>query len=240
MPMRNKKVFRLAIILLIAVITLILGCSSEKIEPANTSNSNNSTNNDSTENPATSPDIKSYSGFIQVIGDFIMYVKSSDTESLKSIVSPSGLIVIRNFSSGSGARGKDIRIITLANEIPGNLQFEVTGELLIILDELYGKFQQTQIVNTPVVKLNDSIFNFKDNAKNRVYEPSTDNVIDICGEIISTIGVNNQYSPKIFELGDDEIVLTESALIADSPIGVWTVFKKADDRFFLRAIIDLR
>lgn len=51
---------------------------------------------------------------------------------------------------------------------------------------------------------------------------------------------SNQYVPKAYNLGDREIALTESTLVADLPVGVWAVFEKKDSKFYLRAIINLR
>ena len=220
--------------------TLVFGCSQVKIEPYNISNNSTSVGTNAKGDPIASPDVKKEIISIKVVEDFIKSIKNSDAEALKSIMSPSGLILIRNFSSGNGARGKDIRNLYLADKIPVNLQFVVSSEVPISLNQLFDKSQQTEIANIPMVKLNDNGFHFKDDLKSNMFGPPTNDVRDICGEITSTAETNNQYSPRIFELVGDEIVLTESALVADSPVGVWAVFVKVDDKYFLRAIIDLK
>lgn len=219
----------LAIIAIIAVYTYL----SPKVNHDNLSNASSDSIN-----KITKSEINKETEEEKVVENFINAVKTNDAEDLKQIISPSGLIVIRNFSSGNGTRGKDIRDLYLADNIPTNLEFVVSGESPIVLKNLLRESLKNKVESIPVEKINDN-FNFKDNSKNSTIEPSTDDVRDICSEITSANDKNNQCAPKIFSLGDKEIALTESALVADSPAGAWIVFEKINKRYFLRAIIDL-
>ncbi|MEW6573238.1 MAG: hypothetical protein AB1374_06355 [Bacillota bacterium] len=236
-----KTIYGCAVLSIVIIIGLVSGCSSTKVEQNNTVNNsssiiNKSTNIDST--PATKLDANKEVVSIKIVEDFIKSIKTNDAEALKRIISPSGLIVIRNSSSGNGARGKDVRNLYLPDKIPSNLQFEVSGELPIVLHDLFKT--EVEIKDIPVERLNNINFNFKDDSKSNIFGPPTDEVRDICGEMTSTRDKNNQYSSKIFRLGDKEIVLTESALVADLPTGVWAVFEKLNEKYFLRAVINLR
>lgn len=174
------------------------------------------------------------------IEEFIEAIKNNDANILKRNLSPSGLVVIRNFSSGNGTRGKNIRNLFLRAEIPTNLSFEVKGELPIVLHELFKKSQQTDFNYFLIEKISDCNFIFEDGNGKDIIGPATDEIRDICGELVGSIDSDNQYIPKIYILGEKEIVLTESMLIADTPVGEWAVFENIDSNFYLRAIIDLR
>jgi len=174
------------------------------------------------------------------IEEFIEAIKNNDANILKRNLSPSGLVVIRNFSSGNGTRGKNIRNLFLSAEIPTNLSFEFKGELPIVLHELFKKSQQTDFNDFLIEKISDCNFIFEDGNGKDIIGPATDEIRDICGELVGSIDSDNQYIPKIYILGEKEIVLTESMLIADTPVGEWAVFENIDSNFYLRAIIDLR
>ena len=170
-----------------------------------------------------------------VIEDFILSIKNNDAESLKQMISPSGLIVIRNFCSGFGNRGKDIRGLYSIDDIPDDLQFDVIDEIPVSLHDFFKKIQQGEVIDMPVTQINDRYFGFTDDIKTKNYGPPTEEVTDLCCYLTS-----NDFSPGIFELGEKEVVLTESSLVNYAPIGVWAVFEKQDDTYLLRAIIDLR
>jgi hypothetical protein len=214
------------------------GCSSKIIGSEETSNYNGSVKNEVNvvENSTSSLSNVEENSLTRDIEDFILSIKNNDAESLKHIISPSGLLIIRNFSSGNNARGKDIRNLYSIDKIPANLQFEISGEVPITLHELFNKSQQGKVNNIPVIKINNSSFSFKDDIETNNYGPSTAEVRDLCSELIS----NKDYSPKIFELGDKEVVLTESSLIAETPVGLWAIFEKLNNKYLLRAIIELR
>lgn len=234
----NKTIYGCTISFIIALV-FVSGCSSANNTSNEISNSTKKiTNIEST--AITKPVDSEEEDSTKTIDDFIKSIKSNDAEALKRIISPSGLIIIRNFSSGNGARGKDIRNLYLADKIPTNLQFEISGEAPVILSELFKRSQEIEIKNITVESINGNNFNFKDDSKNNMFAPPTEEVIDICGEITSTKDTNNQYNPKIFNLEDKEIVLTESALVADSPVGVWAIFEKANNKYFIKSVIDLR
>lgn len=209
-------------------------------DPSSESTTKNTVEDSNSGSDDNNPEISNTKDSDQIIEDFIKSIKNNDAETLKSIISPSGLIIIRSFSFGNGARGKDIRDVYSADKIPANLSFEVSGEDPIVLNELFVKSQQTEIKDIPRSDVTDNNFNFQDSIKNDTYGPPTDEIIDICGGIPSDTTENSQYAPKVYILGDKEMAITESALVAYTPVGTWAVFEMIDSKLYLRVIIDLR
>ena len=115
---------------------LILGGCSNKVEnsdlPINTSQptgaeSTNKGNDIKTEN---------------IVNQFIRAIQSKNSEEIKNMVSPKGLVVIRAFSSGNGARGKNIRNIYSKEEIANTLSFDVKDEEPINTYEAYENISE--------------------------------------------------------------------------------------------------
>jgi Deoxyribonuclease II. len=210
-------------IVLIILVALITGC-----------------NNNPNISDVSSANNKAAASSSRVIEKFIESIHNKDTDTIKQITSSNGLIVIRNFSSGNGTRGKDIRNIYAAETIPSDLQFEVNGETPIALQELFKNSQQIMVNEIPIVKLDDINFSFEDDISRYAIGPSTDDVRDICYELLSPEDTDNPSTPIIYDLGNQELVLTESESAADLPVGNWAVFEKVNGQFLLKAVIDLR
>lgn len=220
---------RLLILLLITTCVLHLNACSESttVRNNNTNFNDQSTNNSS----ATTPDIN------QVITEFVQSIKEVNHKLFQDIISVSGLVIIRSFSSGYGNRGKDVRFIFPSSSIPEDLQFKVEEEEPIILHNFFStSSKKASLEEIESDYHNELNFSFSAIDSN---EPSIQDIIDICSELVSSSVDSNQYSPKIFFVGNDEVVLTESSLVADFPIGVWAVFVKENDGYKLRAIIEL-
>ena len=162
---------------------------------------------------------------------FTMVLKGQ--KNAKEIVSPSGLVVIRNFPSGGfGVRGKDVRYHYSLESIPVNFKFPVKGEIDIDPGELFMGTVKSNIKSLPLITVEGLEFGFKNKD-----EPATSKVIELCGRI----GIEDfDGSPRIIRLNDKEIVLTESVVIDDLALGAWAVFERIDNKYLLRAVIDLR
>lgn len=169
---------------------------------------------------------------------FIKSIKNKDYSIFEEIVSPAGLVVIRNFLTGNGTRGKDIRHNYYTTEIPRNLQFPVKGETPVDLNQLFSDTMESNDKNIPGKLLGGIQFGFEDN-ENSYPEPPTPRVREICGKIRSSEHENDP-SPRIFILGDKEFALTESMIIEGLPVGSWAIFEKVGKGYLLRAIIDFR
>lgn len=234
--LNSKMLYRFAIVLGI-ILLLFSGCKQTKDNFNGEYSSNDSINDNAnyTETEPTPQQTISKAEDLKVIEEMLLAIKNSDAAALKEIISPAGLIVMRNFSSGLGARGKDVRNLYAIDEIQDNLQFEVSGETPIDLKDLFKESQKVSIIELPVSQLDSDGFNFIHDVENDIYEPSSDDIIDLCEELSSY-----EYSSYIVKLGDNEMVLGESQIVNYSIIGNWAVFEKTDGEFYLRAIIDLR
>ncbi|MCL4515734.1 MAG: hypothetical protein M1379_09160 [Firmicutes bacterium] len=169
---------------------------------------------------------------------FIKSIKDNDYSTFEELVSPAGLTIIRNFLTGYGARGKNIRHNYSKAEIPQNLQFPVEGEIPVDLKQLFNGTMESDAKNIPGKLLRDIQFGFKNN-ENSYPEPPTPTIREVCGKIRSSERENDS-GPRIFILGEKEFALTESMIYEGLAVGTWAVFEKTDDRHLLRAIIDFR
>lgn len=219
------------------ILLLFSGCKQTK-DNFNGEYSSNGSANDNVNYTGTEPTQKQTSSEtedLKVVEEMLLAIKNYDAAALKEIISPAGLIVMRNFNSGLGARGKDVRNLYSIDEIQDNLQFEVSGESPIDLKELFIESQEASILELPISQLDSEGFNFIHDVENDIYEPSSSDIVDLCEELSG-----NEYSSYIVKLGDNEMVLGESQIAAYSVIGNWAVFEKTEGEFYLRAIIDLR
>ncbi|AZR74091.1 hypothetical protein BBF96_12200 [Anoxybacter fermentans] len=161
-------------------------------------------------------------------------LKNSDSKTFKQLVSTSGIDIIRNFVSGGfGTRGRNIWRYYSIDSIPSNLKFPIEGEVPVDLSKLFQGTIENKNNKIPIITLKNIQFNFQND------DLTTSQIIDICRKIRS--GENeNDSSPRIYLLGDKELVLTESEIISGLPIGSWAVFERTGKSYSLRAIIDLR
>ncbi|MCL6613760.1 MAG: hypothetical protein K6U03_03945 [Firmicutes bacterium] len=167
---------------------------------------------------------------------FIKSIKAQDIMGFRKLVSPSGLVVIRNFVTGGfGARGKDIRNYYKQSQV--DFKFKVPGEEPVSVEWLFAESVKSKINKIPIRKVKGMNFGFKDNGQ-MVYPPTME-LIEICSKI-QEHSKKSEMKPEIFILNDKEFALTESDYIIGLSIGSWAVFEKASDKYYLRAIMDFR
>ncbi len=170
---------------------------------------------------------------------FVTSLKNNDLQAFKQQISPSGLVIIRNFLTGGyGVRGKDIRYNYSLEQIPVNLKFLVKGEAPVDPYNLFKGSIKIDSKGIPLKVVEGYQFKFQNSGK-PYPEPSTLKVAKICLKIRST-DKNDDSVPRGFILGENEFVLTESMVIDGLPLGSWAIFEKSDDKYLLRAIIDFR
>jgi len=169
---------------------------------------------------------------------FINSIKNNGKD-FEKIISPQGLIVIRNFvTGGSGTRGKDVRYFYTANKIPANLSFSVKDESPIVFSQLFEKVIKKDVKTIKTINVKDICFLFKDDGE--IIYPPTSEVIQICTEI-QKIEKETNMGPRIFILGEKEFALTEAEMFLDDlSVGSWAVFNRVDSRYYLRAVMDFR
>lgn len=181
------------------------------------------------------------------IENFNNAIYKENIDQFKQLISPSGLVIIRNFVSGGyGQRGKNIRNCYLISEIPDNLKFEVDGEVPIDLSELFPGKLLNEGIETDYIKLNGNTFGFKDSIKKEnksvsVPNPPTNEIIENCSEIMEYANDNNEERKlMVFILGNNEIALTEAQYYNGFSYGNWAIFEKINEKYYLSAIMDFR
>lgn len=183
--------------------------------------------------------VSNYQG-IAVVQEFVRAVKAGDSKALEKIVSPSGLVVIRDFSSAAGTKGETVRTTYSAGDIPPDLQFAVAGETSIDLGRLFAESQEVDVNKVKVLDGGDNCFAFTDSLDSPDYTPTTYEVWGTCSKVTSPTTGDDPSCPTVFDIDGQEMVLTESTIASYSPVGAWAVFRNVDGKFYLRAILDLR
>lgn len=180
----------------------------------------------------------------KAVMEFTVALKNSNAEKLRGIISPKGLIIIRNFVTGGfGVRGKDIRDNYLLYQIPNDLKFPVEGEIPVEPIVLFKRSISADVSMFSIEKINDLRINFRDGIESGKHDPSTSDVRNLISIVLikhESNDIKSNPDPKISILGDKEFVLSEAILINELPIGVFAIFEKYNNKYVLRAIIDFR
>lgn len=169
---------------------------------------------------------------------FIDTVNDKNKLDFESLASRSGLIVIRNYVSGNGTRGKDIRKVYAYDQLPSDFQFSVNDEEAIVIDKLFPASMKNGVEGIKVIKIEDKRFEFKDTVNGNVAEPSTKELWELCREIQSLARDKNGSEPYIYMLGDNQFAFAEAD--TDSNTGSWVIFERVKGSFYIRAILDFR
>ena len=85
--------------------------------------------------------------------------------------------------SGNGTRGKDIRTVYSADQIPSNLEFAVQGEVPVVIDNLFPTSIKSGSHGIKRIKIVEKSFDSKDTVNSSITEPSTSEVWKLCREI---------------------------------------------------------
>jgi hypothetical protein len=164
---------------------------------------------------------------------FQISIKNDDISSFNKLVDQNGFIIIRNFvSGGSGVRGRNIRNHYDYKSIPRSLNFQINGEIPVSLKELFYETINTKNIPKCSIKKVKLI-------KVRKLEPSTAEIINYCNNLLRSLDRKNDYSPEIIVL-EDGLIIKEASLINEQPIGVWAIFEKSENKYFIRGIFDFR
>lgn len=169
---------------------------------------------------------------------FLEITQSDNIDAFKEMISASGLIIIRNFVSGNNSRGNNIRYVYSSEEIPLDIKFPVNIETPLILKNLFKNSLTLNANQIPIKYIDGTHFNFSDNVKENIFEPSNNKVWNICDKIRYNSKDINDFEPIIFILGEKEFALTESSLKYN--VGSWVIFEKVNNNYYLRAIMDFK
>ena len=186
-------------------------------------------------NAFTSSEINQNSTAIdKTISQFKKCLEEKDISTFKRLIDKQGLIVIRNFNSGFGARGRDLRQLYTENSFPQNFVISVSNETPINILELGKEIVDTQ--DLPVIKLPEQQqFSFID-----VYNPPTSQAIGTCYRILNQVKSNYNDKPVAISINSKEFVLIKSAIITDLVVGEWILFEKTGENYYIRTIFDIR
>ena len=172
----------------------------------------------------------------ETVANFVQYIKTRDLVGFRKSINPSGLLVIRNFVTGGfGTRGKDIRNHYQPSQ--ADFEFKVPEEVPVSIEWLFAESIKSKISDIPIKRVNGLSFGF--DKTGQAVSPSTMELITICSKI-QEYNKDAEMQPAIFILNDREFALTESDYIMGLSIGGWAVFKRVDERYYLRAIMDFR
>ncbi|MEX2460405.1 MAG: hypothetical protein WD469_03765 [Paenibacillaceae bacterium] len=173
-----------------------------------------------------------------VADEFITSLSNIEADQFKELVSSKGLVIIRHILWGTdGARGQNIRQLYTKNQIPSNMMFPVLNEMSFDPISLFDSTIVKGIDEIPIVELDEfkvGQFNFTDGDSSTKKDPIINSIIELCEKIIKT---SNTSDPQIFVLGDQEIALTQSDY-SDVLFGSWAIFKKENEIYKLRALIN--
>lgn len=222
--MRNIIIWLITISLLIS----LSACVNKS------SNTNGEVNNNvtSVKNDEEEPENKT--AIQDAVSKFVESIKNNDENTFRNLIDTDGILVIRNFiSGGNGERGKDIKDIYIKENVPDNLEFPVKDEIPVNPADLFTE--------TIIAKLDTVEVKIIEDDELLLITQTTDTLstINMIAEILKRSN-NHDFVPSIVRLGDKGFVLTEAQLVDDLPIGAFAVFVERDDKYYLKALIDLR
>jgi len=162
---------------------------------------------------------------------FINAIQKTDSVQFKDLVDDNGFIIIRNFVSGGfGIRGQNIRDNFTRVTLPLELEFTINGEPPFILNDLFaGTISSKRLTER---RIDIKMIGIQRNS------PSTDEIIEFCKTLILTLS-NNDASPSVISVNGG-FVICEAQIIMDLPIGSFALFDKVGERYYIRALIDLK
>lgn len=172
------------------------------------------------------------------IDKFIEFANSKYPENFKHLVGPSGLTVIRNFVSGNGSRGNNIKMVYSADQLPSDLKFTVTDEEPITIDNLFPASIKRSSEGIKYITRSEKSFNFKDTNNNSTAEPSTEEIWNLCVELQSQVKDKIGSEPCLYILGNNQLALSEAGGSLNT--GSWAIFEEVDGIVYLRTIIEFR
>jgi len=173
-----------------------------------------------------------------VLKEYQQAINNQDMNGFKGLMSSSGVLVIRNFVSGNGSRGKNVSNVYTKDNIPEGFQFPVEDETSIELKSMFPEFLESDTGELAITKGNHLIFG-QDSKDKDTNEPTASHIWEQTGNILSSVKENELKNMMIFSLGEKELVIGE-AIEIEFNTGSWTIFEKEQDKYYLRVIIDFR
>ena len=170
-------------------------------------------------------------GIGNTVDYFINAIEKTDSAQFSNLIDDDGFIIIRNFVSGGfGIRGQNIRDIYMKKTLPSKLEFSIDEETPFILKDLFIDTISTK----KLTECQTSI----DMIKIRRNGPPTDEIIEFCGNLLLALS-NNDASPSTI-VAKGGFVICEAQIICDLPIGSFAIFERLEDKYYIRALIDLK
>jgi len=259
--MNNKRVtaliaiFKIKIIASVALILFIgmfIGCTKgQKGNTCTTTRPATTKTESSTATEGTQGKFAEEQKVKSVLKIMLESFENKDAAKFKQIISPKGVVIIRNYVSVSqvyegnkntqtigGTRGINYRGVFSQVSFPDNFTIELNGEVLFKPERYFLNIERYDVSDIPVVKLDKYKFGFKDDMYNHILEPDTIKVWNTCSEIRDNIGGENNWKPYIILISEGEAAFSISE--TGSNTGNWAIFEKTEDKYYLRALLDFR
>jgi len=171
---------------------------------------------------------------VETVNKFIKSIANKNQNDFIDLMNADGIFVIRNFVSGGyGDRGKDIKNTYTSDNIPVDLQFTVSDELPIIPADLFAESLEKDFTIEDIQAVDDTQLTTATN------ETATSDILNMISDTLKNSN-NQEYSVSIIQLGEYGFMLSEAQLIDGTPVGTFAIFEKTNNKFYLKAIIDLR
>jgi hypothetical protein len=162
-------------------------------------------------------------------------IKGKSPEVLDSITGKSGIVLIRNFTSGTnGARGENVRSFNSAPIV--QISFPVSHETPIDVTSLFPDLTQENLKQIPVFKTSVTGLDIQDSPSE--VKPETRIILDALSK--ATLPHSDVKTPFGVQVDDDVLVIAESDGVDNVCTGNFAIFKKLSGSYRLRALLDLR
>jgi len=174
-----------------------------------------------------------------LLRQFKSVLASNSSATLDSLVDPSGLTVIRNFTSGSlGGRGENIRnfyAVPISSKI-ASPEFPVPNETPIKLSAMFPDLRKSS--ESAVMVFADSIEGFGIHDDSTTVNPTTKVLIDA----LTSIATKHDDVPTTFvsKVNGEYLVLAEGDAVDGICTGYYSIFVKTTVGYRLKVVLDLR
>jgi len=162
-------------------------------------------------------------------------IQRKSPELLDSITGMSGIVLIRNFSSGTyGARGENIR--SFYPSPIGRIMFPVKNETPIDVASMFPELARFDLNQLPSFKTMPNGLDIRDTPSE--IKPTTSELLEALSKVV--LPHHDLPTPFAVQIGDDLLVLAEGDVVDNICTGYFAIFKKMNGSYRLRALLDLR
>lgn len=159
-----------------------------------------------------------------VVEQFRVALKSSNSTALEQMIAPSGLVLIRSYNQDNSNKGKDV--LTKVNSLPNNLRIAAAGELPFDLKYLFGGTVRIKNIKYLEQKLSGGDF-----------ELSVPSIRAFAEKVTEFANEKTpSFTPTVVKVGSRYQVLVEAEANNGMLSGSLAIFERAS----LKVVVDLR